>query len=150
ACYIGADGMGAEMITLNAAHPPNGPHIEGEHKNCDPYIRMNGREVFKFAVRGMERAIDIGLEQAGLPPDAVDLLVPHQANDRIIESAAARLNLPPERVFKNIDRYGNTAAASIPLALCEAHKSGRIKRGRIAALVGFGGGFTFGSTIIRW
>jgi 3-oxoacyl-[acyl-carrier-protein] synthase III len=116
----------------------------------DPYIRMNGREVFKFAVRGVERALDLGLNLAGLPATAVDLLIPHQANDRIIEAAANRLNLPPERVFKNIDRYGNTAAASIPIALCEAHRSGRLRRGQIAALVGFGGGFTFGSTIIRW
>ncbi len=147
-CYLGADGTGTEMITLNAAHPPNAAR-PGEHKTRDPYIRMNGREVFKFAVRGVERALDLGLEQAGLPPSAVDLLIPHQANDRIIEAAATRLNLTPERVFKNIDRYGNTAAASIPMALSEACKSGRLKPGQIGALVGFGGGFTFGCTIIR-
>jgi 3-oxoacyl-[acyl-carrier-protein] synthase-3 len=149
-CILGADGGGNEMITLNAAHPPGGPHLDGEYPVRDPYIRMNGREVFKFAVRGIERALDLALAQAGLPASAVDLLIPHQANDRIIEAAATRLNLPPERVLKNIDRYGNTAAASIPIALCEAHQTGRLKRGQVAALVGFGGGFTFGSTIIRW
>jgi 3-oxoacyl-[acyl-carrier-protein] synthase-3 len=147
-CFLGADGAGAEMITLNASHPPNAARPE-EHTTRDPYIRMNGREVFKFAVRGVERALDLGLEQAGLPASAVDLLIPHQANDRIIEAAATRLNLTPDRVFKNIDRYGNTAAASIPMAFCEACKSGRLKPGQIGALVGFGGGFTFGCTIIR-
>lgn len=147
--HLGADGAGAEMITINYGGAAM-PFDADKAKRGDYCIKMNGREVFKFAVRGVQTALDEGLRQAGMTHDDVDILIPHQANVRIIDTAAERLKLPKERVFVNIDRYGNTAAASIPLALCEAVRHGRLKRGQTAALVGFGGGFTYGSALLKF
>lgn len=149
AVALAADGSGAEMITINYGGAAF-PFSEERAKAGDYCIKMNGKEVFKFAVRGVATALDEGLRQAGMTHDQVDVLIPHQANVRIIDSAAERLKLPKERVFVNIDRYGNTAAASIPLALCEAVQHGRLKRGQVAALVGFGGGFTYGAALLKY
>jgi 3-oxoacyl-[acyl-carrier-protein] synthase-3 len=106
--------------------------------------------VFKFAVTIMGEVSLQALEKAGVPPEEVDLFIPHQANIRIIQAAAERLNLPMERVFVNVDRYGNTSAASIPIALYEAWAQGRLKQGDVAVVVGFGAGLTWGACIIRW
>jgi len=90
------------------------------------------------------------LEKCGLSPDDVDLFIPHQANIRIIESAARRLGLPPEKVFVNVQKYGNTSAASIPIAIDEAMREGRLKKGNIVVIVGFGAGLTWAASVIRW
>lgn len=114
------------------------------------FLRMQGREVFRHAVVKMADAIDAALEKNGLQPGDVDWLVPHQANIRIIESMAKRLDLPRERVVVTVDKHANTSAASIPLALAEATADGRIKQGDLVLLEAMGGGFTWGSAVVRW
>jgi len=116
----------------------------------DQFIKMKGKEVFKLAVRVMEEAARDILEQHGLQAHQIDLVIPHQANLRIIDAIAQYLELPVERFFVNVDRYGNTSAASIPIALDEARRSGRIKAGDLTLLVAFGAGLTYGSALIRW
>jgi 3-oxoacyl-[acyl-carrier-protein] synthase-3 len=111
---------------------------------------MEGRETFKHAVTRMLEASQQALEMAGLTAADVSLVIPHQANARIISAIAERLNLPPERVFMNLDKYGNTSAATIPVALDEANKAGRLKSGDVILLVAFGGGFTWASSVVRW
>jgi 3-oxoacyl-[acyl-carrier-protein] synthase-3 len=111
------------------------------------YIRMNGREVFRFATTTMAAALERVLRKAGVRPQDVDLFVPHQANARIIEYATEHMGLPPEKVVVNVDRYGNTSAASIPIALSEALEAGRAKPGDTIALVGFGAGLTWAATV---
>jgi 3-oxoacyl-[acyl-carrier-protein] synthase-3 len=111
---------------------------------------MRGKEIFKLAVRAMDDAAREILEQQGLRADQVSLVIPHQANQRIIDAIAEYLELPPDRFFVNLDRYGNTSAASIPLALDEAHRAGRIRRGDLVLLVAFGAGLTYGSALLRW
>lgn len=113
-------------------------------------IRMKGREIFKIAVREMDDAARDILEQHGLKADQIACVIPHQANLRIIESIAQYLKLPSDRFFINVDRYGNTSAASIPLAIDEAWRSGRIRPGDITLLVAFGAGLTYGSALVRW
>src|SRR5574337_11557 len=114
-------------------------------------IRMpNGNEVFKMAVRSMEEAAIAALKANGVEVSDIDLFISHQANARIIYAVAERLGLPRERIFTNIDRYGNTSAASIPLAMDEAVRGGRLKRGDLLLLTAFGGGITWGSALIRW
>ncbi len=114
------------------------------------FIKMKGREVFKVAVREMEDAVEEILEQHAITADQIACVIPHQANQRIIEAIAKSLKLPLERFFINVDRYGNTSAASIPLALDEARKAGRIRRGDTSLLVAFGAGLTYGSALVRW
>jgi len=111
---------------------------------------MNGREVFRFATRTMDKATRLACERAGLPLDDVDLFIPHQANIRIIRSAARSLELENDRVFSNIDRYGNTSSASIPIALCEAVQARRIQPNDHLVLVGFGAGLTWGAIVLQW
>jgi 3-oxoacyl-[acyl-carrier-protein] synthase-3 len=113
-------------------------------------IRMKGKEVFKLAVRGMDDAARDILEQHHVRPDQIALVIPHQANLRIIEAISDYLELPMDRFFVNVDRYGNTSAASIPLALDEARRAGRIKSGDLTLLVSFGAGLTYGSALLRW
>ena len=113
-------------------------------------LRMHGREVFRHAVVNLAEAIDAALAANALAPADVDWLVPHQANQRIIASMAERLNLPAEKVVTTIDRHANTSAASIPLALAEAEGDGRIKPGQLVLIEAMGGGFTWGSSLIRW
>jgi 3-oxoacyl-[acyl-carrier-protein] synthase-3 len=128
---------------------------------CDPistkvveersqYMKMAGREVFKAAVRTMAQACDEALTRAGVSADDIDLLVPHQANIRILEATAKHAGLPMDKVMVNVDRYGNTSSASIPLALDQAVAEGRIKPGSLLLLVAFGAGFTWGSAVVRW
>ena len=114
------------------------------------FIKMKGREVFKMAVRAMEEAARDILEQQGISTTQIGLVIPHQANLRIIEAIAQYLELPLDRFFVNLDRYGNTSAASIPIALDEARRAGRIKAGDIILLVAFGAGLTYGSALVRW
>lgn len=122
----------------------------GKHLYQDEFIRMNGREVFKFAVRQMgESAINV-LDKAGLTKEDVDFLVPHQANIRIMEASRQRLELPEEKMSTAIKRYGNTSAASIPIALTEELEAGKINDGDVVVLVGFGGGLTWGAVCLKW
>ena len=114
------------------------------------YIKMAGREVFKSAVLSMADACDQALQRAELTGDDIDVMIPHQANIRIIEATAKHAGIPREKVYVNIDRYGNTSAASIPIAFDECVRSGRIKKGTTVLLVAFGGGFTWGSMVVRW
>lgn len=114
------------------------------------HVRMHGREVFRHAVKNLADAIDAALAANCLTPADIDWLVPHQANQRIIDSMADRLNLPPEKVVTTIDRHANTSAASIPLALAEAQADRRIKPGHLVLVEAMGGGFTWGSGLIRW
>jgi len=111
---------------------------------------MNGREVFKFAVVTMGEAAERALQACGLTFADVDWYVPHQANLRIIDASARRFGLPREKVIVNVDRYGNTSAASIPIALWEAVRDGRIRRDDVVLLVAFGGGLTWGAAVVRW
>lgn len=114
------------------------------------HIQMKGKEVFKFAVRAMDEVCRDLLTPRGLTPQDVALIVPHQANLRIIHAIAEYLELPHDRFFANVDRYGNTSAASIPLALDEARRAGRLQRGDLILLVAFGAGLTYGGALVRW
>jgi 3-oxoacyl-[acyl-carrier-protein] synthase-3 len=111
---------------------------------------MKGREVFKVAVREMEDAIGEILEQHALSVDQIACVIPHQANLRIIDALSKSLKLPLDRFFINVDRYGNTSAASVPLALDEARRAGRVRSGDITLLVAFGAGLTYGASLVRW
>ena len=111
---------------------------------------MMGSEVYRFAIQAMGDAWLKVLDKVGMTSDQIDLFVPHQANLRIIESAAKRLNLPPEKVFLNVQKYGNTSGGSIPLALYEAEMEGKLKKGMTVMTVGFGAGLVWGANIIRW
>lgn len=146
---LGADGSGGETLSLPAGGSlmPASPETvsNGLHK-----IQMDGRKVFRFATRVMRQASLQAVEKAGLRMDDIALLIPHQANSRILESAARGLRLSSERVFVNLDRYGNTSSASIPIALCEAVESGRVQADDRLLLVGFGAGLTWGAAVIQW
>ncbi len=147
--YLCGDGSLSNLLHI----PVGGTRTPLTKENIDKgdqYIKMEGSEVFKSAVRSMGDAALRALKEANLSAEQIDLLIPHQANIRIIEATAKRLKLPMEKVFVNIDKYGNTSAASIPIALDEARKSGRVKPGDITLLVAFGAGFTWGSAVIRW
>jgi 3-oxoacyl-[acyl-carrier-protein] synthase-3 len=113
------------------------------------YIRMAGREVFKHAVKAMGDAAVHIMKETGLKGSDVDLLIPHQANKRILDATAKRVHVPKDRLFVNVHKYGNTSAASIPLALDEARRSGRVKEGDNVILVAFGAGFTWASAAVR-
>jgi 3-oxoacyl-[acyl-carrier-protein] synthase-3 len=114
------------------------------------FLKMNGKEIFKSAVRVMEQAsIDI-IKQTGYASEDLDLVIPHQANMRIIESLSKRLEIPMEKFHNNLNRYGNTSAASVPIALDEAYRAGRIQSGDLVLLVAFGAGLTWASTLIKW
>jgi 3-oxoacyl-[acyl-carrier-protein] synthase-3 len=145
---LGSDGSGAEhlMIPLGVAHPATHEAVDKKY----PFIRMNGREVFKFATRTLARSAAETIGRSGLSIHDIDLMIPHQANARIIELAARQLGLPMEKVYVNIDKYGNTSAASIPIALTEAIEEGRVKEGDKLVLVGFGAGLTWASAVVQF
>jgi 3-oxoacyl-[acyl-carrier-protein] synthase-3 len=172
-CILFGDGAGA--VVVSASDEPTGPHgIElttepqgaymiwlpaggskspsssetvsrGEH-----FIRMEGKETYRFATKTLASTALAAIERAGLRPDEIDLVIPHQANIRIIEAVAKGLDFPMERIFVNVDRFGNTSAASVPLALAEAVDSGRIKVGDRIVFVAFGAGFTSGAVTMEW
>lgn len=146
---LGADGAGGDLLKIPGGGSRN-PSTADTVANRLHYVHMNGNEVFKFAIKVMGEAAVRALHNAGLEHDDVDCLVPHQANIRIIQSAAKRLKLPMEKVMINVDKYGNTSAASIPIALNEAVQSGKIKKGDTVVLVGFGAGLTWASCVIKW
>lgn len=140
-----SDGKGILSFELGA----DGRGIPHLHQDGD-YIHMNGREVFKFAVRQMgDSALNV-VEKVGLTKDDVDYLIPHQANIRIMEAAREKLDIPIEKMSKSVHKYGNTSAASIPIALSEDVKAGKIKEDELVVLVGFGGGLTWGAVALRW
>jgi len=149
ASVLGSEGAGGCHLHTPAggSRRPTTPETveQGLH-----YIHMNGSEVFKFAVRVMNEATVQVLEKAGLTVADIDLLVPHQANIRIIDNAKKRLEIPEEKVVVNLDRYGNTSSASIPVALCEALDEGRVKDGDLLVFVSFGAGLVWGSVALRW
>ncbi|NEU25295.1 ketoacyl-ACP synthase III [Paenibacillus polymyxa] len=146
---LGAEGAGGTLLKLEAGGSRL-PASTDTLENKQHYIYMNGREVFKFAVRVMGTATVDVLEKAGMSKDDIDLFVPHQANIRIIQSAMQRLDLPEEKVVINVNKYANTSAASIPLALVEAAEEGRMKEGDRVLMVGFGGGLTWGASVLIW
>lgn len=146
-----ADGRHAEILWAEVSSSKKNPRVSpadleaGRH-----YPRMDGREVFKHAVSKMPEVVEEALSATGLEPSDIDLLVPHQANLRISQMVQRRLGLPDEKVVNNIDRYGNTTAATIPIALAEAERDGRLKRGGLVCLVAFGSGLTWGCSLVRW
>jgi 3-oxoacyl-[acyl-carrier-protein] synthase-3 len=144
-----ADGGHADVLGFKAsgtAVPTTHETVEaGEH-----FININGRDVFKFAVSRFRELAEEALERNGLTVNDVDLVVPHQVNARIIESALKKLDFPDDKIFMNLEKYGNTSAASIPLALDEAQRAGRLKKGDTVLLVAFGAGLTWGSAVLEW
>jgi 3-oxoacyl-[acyl-carrier-protein] synthase-3 len=146
---IHSDGRLGELLEI----PAGGSARPASHETVDRrehYIRMRGKELFKVAVRGMEESLRRALEIACLEPGDLDLVIPHQANGRIIDATRERLGLPESKVLVNIDRYGNTSSASIPITLDEVVRSGRLKPGDCAGFVAFGGGATWGASVARW
>jgi len=147
--YWRADGSLGELLIL----PGGGTRIPASHDSVDQklhYLQMKGNEVFKHAVKRMGEAAVEALKIAGLKKKDVDFLVPHQANIRIIDATGQRLKLPPERVYTNIQRYGNISVASIPVAIHELKESGQLKKGDILVFVAFGAGFTWAAVVYRW
>jgi len=146
---LGAEGAQGHLLTLPAGGsllPPSIETVEGRKH----YISMQGNDVFKFAVRIMEETTSSALKKCGLGPADIDVYIPHQANIRIIDAAIKRLGIPKEKVFVNVQWYGNTSAASVPIALHEALAADMIKDDDVVALVGFGAGLTWASAILRW
>lgn len=126
------------------------PAREETVRNGLHFVRMAGPEVFRFATRVVAESTGQVLEKAGMTPDDIDLFIPHQANTRIIESAVRRLGIPEDRVFVNIERFGNTSSASIPIALCEAEEQGLLWPGARVVMVGFGAGLTWAAGALQW
>ncbi|MGQ9840511.1 MAG: beta-ketoacyl-ACP synthase III [Anaerolineae bacterium] len=149
ATELGSDGSGGQLLML----PAGGSRAPASHETVSAgghFIKMNGREVFRFATTVLPKATEAVLRKAGWQLADVALIIPHQANTRIIESAAKRLNLPMERFFINLERYGNTSAASIPIALAEAIGAGKVKPGDKLVLVAFGAGLTWAAAALEW
>ncbi|BBI34483.1 beta-ketoacyl-ACP synthase III [Cohnella abietis] len=146
---LGADGAGGDLLRI-CGGGSRYPSTEQSVTDRRHFIEMNGRDVFKFAVRIMGSAAEEALAEAGLEKSDIDLLIPHQANIRIIQSALERLDLPEEKAMINLDRYGNVSAGSIPIALAEAVEQNRVKEGDTLVLVGFGGGLTWGASVLVW
>jgi 3-oxoacyl-[acyl-carrier-protein] synthase-3 len=147
--HLGADGRGAPHLKIPAGGsriPPNSAGVNPE----DFYLQMNGPEVYKFAVQTIGSSALTSVQKAGLKPEDVTLFIPHQANIRIINAAGKRLGVPKEKVFVNLENYGNTSCGSIPLALSEARDRGLLKSDDILVLVGFGGGLSWGAITLRW
>ncbi|MFQ5925555.1 MAG: beta-ketoacyl-ACP synthase III [Dehalococcoidia bacterium] len=143
---LGSDGSGADLLYI--PHPCGRP--SEVPKDGGFHIVMEGREVFKFAVTVMAEASRQAVEAAGLQISDIDLFIPHQANDRIIQAASRSLGIPSEKIFVNVERYGNVTAASPPIALCEAMEEGRIKEGDLVVLVAFGAGLSWAAVVLRW
>lgn len=143
---MGNDGSGADLLYI--PHPCG--RLSDAPQDGHYYLRMEGREVFKFAVTTMAEVSRQAIDAAGLQLSDIDLFIPHQANDRIIQSASKSLGIPSEKVFVNVDRYGNLSAASPSVALCEAVEEGRIKDGDLIVLVAFGAGLSWAAVVLRW
>lgn len=146
---MGSDGSGGGLLCV----PAGGSRIPASHESVENrlhYMKMNGKEVFKFAVKITEDAAKAVIEACGYSLEAIDLFVFHQANIRIIEASARRLGIPMKKVFSNVDKYGNTSTASIPIALKEAQDAGVLNPGSLVVMVGFGAGLTWASALVRW
>lgn len=146
---LGADGANGHFLT----QPAGGSRMPASHETVEKrlhYVHMDGGEVFKFAVRAMEKASLKALEKANIGLEDIDYLIPHQANIRIIKSSAKRLKVPKEKVYVNLDKYGNMSSASIPIALDEAYHKGLIKKDDTVLLVAFGAGLTWASVVLKW
>ena len=165
-CVLFGDGAGA-VVLVPSSEPgilATRLHADGGHRGIlcvpgsvqngavvgTPFVHMDGQAVFKFAVRVLAEAADEALAAASLPRSEIDWLIPHQANLRIMDATAKRLEIPPEKVVVTVDRHANTSAASVPLALDEAVRDGRIKSGHHVMMLGVGGGFTWGAALVRW
>ena len=147
--FLGTEGVTDETLRVTVGgtrYPVTKEAID----NGDVYLKMNGQEVFKFAVKALPKATTEAMKTANVEAEDLKMVIPHQANFRIIESAAKRLKLPLDRFYINLDKYGNTSAASVGLALGEAIEEGKIQKGDLIALTGFGAGLTYGSVIIKW
>lgn len=146
---VGADGAGADLLHIPAGGSalPASAETVAQKQHC---LQMNGRQVFRFATRAMPQAVRQAAAKAGLRVEDLDWIIPHQANVRIIQTAARRLRLPQERFYMNLEHYGNTSAASVPIALCEAVQEGLIEPGQHLVLVGFGAGLTWAAAALRW
>ena len=147
--YYSADGSYGHLLQ----QPAGGSRIPASHESVESklhYLKMEGNEVFKVAVRAMYESAIETLKKVNISSEQVDFLIPHQANIRIIEATAKRLKIPMDKVGINLDKYGNTSAASIPVGLDQAAKAGRIKKGDIILLVAFGAGFTWGGVLVKW
>ncbi len=147
--YLGADGNKSNLLMF----PAGGSKIPASHKSVTEglhHLKMQGNEVFKYAVRVMDSAAQKALVKAGLTIKDIDCIIPHQANIRIIEAVAARMGVPMKKIFVNVDRYGNMSAASAAVALSEAVKERRVKKGDTILMIAFGSGFVWGSCVIKW
>jgi 3-oxoacyl-[acyl-carrier-protein] synthase-3 len=149
ASVLGADGSGGDLLIQPAGGSAH-PATAGTVANRQHFAKMDGRQVFRFATRIMPEASRQVLSRAGLTVEEVSLIVPHQANNRILQSAAKGLGIPEERMFSNLENYGNTSSASVPIALCEAIEQGLVNRNDLIICVGFGAGLTWAATAIRW
>ncbi len=146
---LGADGSGGPDLYLpgGGSRTPASAESLAEHLH---FVKMNGREVYKFATRVLVSSAEAVLAECGRTIDEVDVYVPHQANVRIIEHARKKLGIPEERTVIDVDRYGNTSSGSIPLALADARKDGRLEAGKLVLMTGMGAGLTWGSGLIEW
>ena len=149
ASHLAADGSGACELIVTAGGSIKAATAE-TIENREVYLKMNGREVFKFAVKAFPESVENVLTQQNLTADDIDIFIPHQANVRIIEAIAKRFKQPLDKFFVNLHKYGNTSGASIPIALDEASKEGRFKKGDKIVATGFGGGLTYGSILFEW
>lgn len=147
--FIKSDGRLAPLLYIPGGGTRD-PISEKVVKERSHFMKMAGREVFKHAVLEMAEACDEALKRAGIKSEEIDLLVPHQANIRIIDATARHAGIPEEKVVVTVDKFGNTSAASIPMALADAQKRGLLTPGKVVLLVAFGAGFTWGATVIRW
>ena len=149
AVELRSDGTQGDLLEI----PAGGSRLPASHQTVDErghFIKMRGNELFKFAVRAMESVSRSTMEAAGVPPEEMALLIPHQANYRMVKATADRLGVPEERLVLNIERFGNTSAASVPICLDEAVRGGRLKQGDKFAMVAFGGGVTWGAAVCEW
>ncbi len=146
---LNADGSGCQELIIPSSGSKK-PLSQQTLDNKEQFVKMNGREIFKFAVRVFPETVEKTLSEIKMNVNDVDLFIPHQANIRIIESIAKRFEQPLDKFYVNLDKYGNTSAATIPIALDEATKEGRIKKGDKVMMIGFGGGLTYGSAFIEW
>ncbi len=146
---LGSDGDNWELLYM----PGGGACIPATQESVENklhYLKMKGNDVFKVAVKAMETASLEAIERAGVTPDEISLFIAHQANLRIMDAVRRRLDLPPEKVFVNVDKYGNTSSASVPIALDEAVREGRVKKGDLILFAVFGAGFTWGAGVVKW
>ena len=157
ASFLGADGNGAGFLYATSFYPRTPFEEEGALEGyqafphvSDGFLHMDGKEVYKFSTAAMPRCIRKAVERLGVGVEDIDLIIPHQANVRIVQTAMKNLGLPLEKAYMNIDKFGNTSSASIPIALEEVVRAERLKKGDLVALVGFGAGLTYGATIFDW